>query len=262
MLTYIDTKKGNDTLVFIHSYLWDKTMWEPQINYFKDKYRCVSIDLVGHGDSKAKPDEISFEKIAKDITSLLENLKIDKFIYIGLSVGGMLAPYIYNRNKEKIKALILMDTYLGSEPLETQKLYFQMLDTIETSKKIPPMLVEKIAPLFFSPNIIQNNSLLIKNFKYYLGNISQSQIECIVKFGRLIFGRVSTLNFLSSIESLPIYFITGEFDIPRPYKEAEEMYKLSLNSQIFKISNAGHISNLENPKETNKVLEEILDSLN
>lgn len=261
MLTYIDTKKGNETLVFIHSYLWDKMMWEPQINYFKNRYRCISIDLIGHGDSQAITDKISFEKIARDITSLLEKLGINKFIYIGLSVGGMLAPYIYNYNKEKIKSLIFMDTYLGNEPLETQNLYFQMLDTIESLNYIPATLIDKIAPLFFSSNVSQTNPMLIENFKYHLANIPKFQIQAIVKFGRLIFGRTSTLNFLSTLEKLPVYFITGEFDIPRPYSEAKEMHSLALNSQIFKISNAGHISNLENPKETNKILEEIFSNL-
>lgn len=48
--SYICEGKG-ETLVFIHSYLWDKSMWEPQIKFLKENYQCISIDLPGHGDS-------------------------------------------------------------------------------------------------------------------------------------------------------------------------------------------------------------------
>ena len=49
-LSYICTGQG-ETIIFIHSYLWDKNMWQPQINFLKNKYKCISIDLPGHGDS-------------------------------------------------------------------------------------------------------------------------------------------------------------------------------------------------------------------
>lgn len=42
--SYIDEGKG-ETLVFIHSYLWDKEMWRPQIEELKKDFRCIAIDL-------------------------------------------------------------------------------------------------------------------------------------------------------------------------------------------------------------------------
>ena len=62
---------------------------------------------------------------------------------------------------------------------------------------------------------------------------------------------------LKNIE-IPTYFITGEFDIPRPFHEAKEMADLVKNSGLFKVENAGHISNLENPEKVNKIFKAIL----
>ena len=45
-LEYIDEGKG-EVIVFVHSYLWDKEMWRPQVEHLKEKYRCISIDLPG-----------------------------------------------------------------------------------------------------------------------------------------------------------------------------------------------------------------------
>lgn len=250
---YIDTGKGSRVVIFVHSYLWDKNMWTPQIDYLKDEYRCISINL----NEQFNNCNLSFEKIAKKIANILDLLNVENYTYIGLSVGGMLAPYVYDLHKEKIKKMVLMDTYLGSESIETKTLYFGLLDLLECHQHFTENLIARVAPIFFSPNILKNNPKLLDDFKSYLRNIPQKNINFIVQLGRVIFGRESRLDFLSNVK-IPLFFITGEFDIPRPYREAEEMHKMATKSEIYKITNAGHISNLENIAETNKLLEYIL----
>jgi len=53
-------------------------------------------------------------------------------------------------------------------------------------------------------------------------------------------------------------FIAGEYDIPRPFSESEEMFNLKKDSLLFKIKDAGHISNLENIVDVNSILDKIL----
>ena len=168
----------------------------------------------------------------------------------------MLAPYIYDYDKDRINKMIIMDSYVGEEPLKTKELYFSMLDTIEKAKFVPDILIEKIAPMFFSP-FIDKTGMLYKSFVENLKMIQGERVEGIVKLGRAIFGREDALNLLSEIEK-PTYFIVGEYDIPRPYNESVEMATYIKNSKVIKIKNAGHISNLENVEETNKILADIL----
>lgn len=253
--SYIDEGKG-ETLVFIHSYLWDKEMWRPQIEELKKDFRCIAIDLPNHGESRNIVGNSSLDKIGKDISKFLKELKIEKYSYIGLSVGGMLAPYIYNLDKDKINKIIIMDSYVGEESLETKEVYFSMLDAIEKAKYIPDVLVEKIAPMFFSPSI-DKSGVLYKTFVEKLRGIQEEKIEGIVKLGRVIFGRENALNLLSEIDK-PTYFLVGEYDIPRPYNESVEMATYIKDCKVMKIKNAGHISNLENIEETNKILANIL----
>ena len=49
--SYVDEGKG-EVLVFVHSYLWDKEMWKPQVEELKKDFRCIAIDLPNHGESK------------------------------------------------------------------------------------------------------------------------------------------------------------------------------------------------------------------
>ncbi|WP_288875701.1 alpha/beta hydrolase [uncultured Fusobacterium sp.] len=255
MFSYVDEGQG-EVLVFVHSYLWDKEMWRPQIDFFKDRYRCISIDLFGHGNSPLLDIETDLETIAKDIVLFLENLEITMYTYIGLSVGGMLAPYMYKHDKDRIRKIIMMDTYVGVEPHATQELYFNLLDTIEKTHKIPEPLIEKIAPMFFSPQVDRNSKLYL-DFANHLRTLKPENIPTIVKMGYAIFGRYGVLEYLSHIQ-VPLIFITGECDIPRPFKEAQEMAKLNAHSELYSVKNAGHISNLENSDEVNRILDSII----
>ena len=256
--SYICKGKG-ETLIFIHSYLWDKNMWEPQIEFLKENYQCISIDLPGHGQSDTLDDkkDITLKDLAKKITKFIDDIGVEKYTYIGLSVGGMLAPYIYEYHKEKIKKLVIMDSYVGSEPEKTKDLYFSMLDIIKLTKKIPETMAEKIAPMFFSPLKSKKRTELYKQFYNSLLNIPFVKIDTIVKMGKIIFERESAIEVLKNID-IPVIFITGEFDIPRPFRETREMANYVKNSKVFLVENAGHISNLENPDRVNKIFEEIL----
>ncbi|AVQ19455.1 alpha/beta fold hydrolase [Fusobacterium mortiferum] len=62
---------------------------------------------------------------------------------------------------------------------------------------------------------------------------------------------------LKTVE-VPMVFIAGEYDIPRPFSESEEMLNLKKDSLLFKIKDAGHISNLENIVDVNSILDKIL----
>lgn len=256
--SYVDEGRGK-TLVFVHSYLWDKEMWRPQIDFLKDSYHCISIDLPGHGNSEnlENDKEITLKDLAENIVEFLKRLNIKEYTYIGLSVGGMLAHYIYELDKERVKKLVIMDSYAGSEPEQTKEYYFSMLDTIKKTQNIPAPLAEKIAPIFFSPETASKKTELYNKFYNNLVNIQSDRIDTIVKLGKTIFGRENSLNMLKNIK-IPTYFITGEFDIPRPFYEAKEMADLVKNSGLFKVENAGHISNLENPEKVNKIFKTIL----
>ena len=254
--SYTDIGKGK-TIIFVHSYLWDKEMWQPQLDLFKNNFRCIAIDLPGHGNSSFN-NISSLNDLAREIKNFIESLNIDNYIYVGLSVGGMLAPYLYNIDKDKISKLIIMDSFSGDESIEMKQLYFSMLDTIEKEEKISEELANKITPIFFSPQIDKNSQLYLNFFKKLKG-FSKDNLKYIVPFGRIIFGRENSLEFLKNIQ-VPTYFITGEFDIPRPFHEAELMSKYVASSKLIKISKAGHISNLENSYETNKILFNIFNS--
>ena len=257
-ISYISEGEG-EVLVFIHSFLWNKEMWRPQIDFFKENFRCISIDLLGHGDSSnliVNQEHYSLEEISNDILEVLDSLGIKKYHYIGLSVGGMLMPYI--AEDSRAISMIIMDSYVGAEPSETQETYFQLLNNIKKLQFIPEPMAELISPMFFSPKTTQEKNKLYLNFHNHLLNLSKENINTIVAIGFGIFGRKDALDRLEKID-IPTLYLAGELDIPRPIKESEKMRSLTKNSNFKIIEGAGHISNLENPESVNSIIQEFLN---
>lgn len=259
-LAYISEGEGN-VLVFIHSFLWDKEMWRPQIDFFKKNFKCISIDLLGHGNSSnltGNKEDYSLEEISNDILEVLDNLDIKKYHYIGLSVGGMLAPYM--AKDTRVESMVIMDSYVGAEPSKSQETYFQLLNNIKKLQFIPEPMAELISPMFFSPKTTQEKNELYLNFHNNLLNLPKEKIDTIVAIGFGIFGRENTLDQLEKF-NFPTLYLAGENDIPRPIKESQEMRSLTKNSDFKIIEGAGHISNLENPNRVNSIIQEFLDKI-
>lgn len=113
-LYYEDTGKGKP-IVFLHGYVGDTKDWENQVKLLSPKYRCLTIDQRGRGRGIApkKPEDYKFELFIDDIYKWLQQLKIDKFVLNGHSLGGMISQGFTLAHPEMVVGLILAATSSG-----------------------------------------------------------------------------------------------------------------------------------------------------
>ncbi len=229
------------------SYLWDQTMWAPQIAALSAHYRVIALDLWGHGESGQLPEgTTSLDDIARQAQALLDHLNIDQVTLVGLSVGGMWGARLALSASERINGLVLMDTYLGVEPEPTRQYYFSLFKQIETTGEISAQLLDIVVPIFFRPGI-DPQSALYQDFRAKLAAYSAEQLrESIVPMGRITFGRDDVLPRLGELNAATTLVLCGDQDKPRPPSEAREMAGL-IGCPWMLVPEAGHISNLENP---------------
>ena len=88
VFNYDDSGVGDIPIVFIHGFPFDKSMWEPQINYFKLNYRVISYDIRGYGKTTSDERVLDMNLFADDLISFLDALHIDRAVVCGLSMGG------------------------------------------------------------------------------------------------------------------------------------------------------------------------------
>ena len=107
---YIGDDGKGFPLVLVHGFLGSSKMWEPQVNFFKDRFRVITPDLPGFGKSNKVKSQNSIQSIANLLLDCLEEKKIDKFYLLGHSMGGMIVQEMAKKHGNKILKLVCYST--------------------------------------------------------------------------------------------------------------------------------------------------------
>ncbi|KUI97845.1 alpha/beta fold hydrolase [Vibrio sp. MEBiC08052] len=261
-MRYQDVGTG-EVLLFGHSYLWNSQMWQPQVAVLSRNYRCIVPDLWSHGQSDAAPDTMhSLKDYAGHMLALMDHLAIGSFSVIGLSVGGMWGSELALIAPERVKALVLMDTFIGLEPEVMHAKYFAMLDAAIATQSFPEPLIPQVVPMFFSEHALQQTPEpdFVTAFRMFLMETSGPQVAEMGRIGKLVFGRRDLIDEIGDL-NLPVLIMVGEQDKPRPVLESHLMQDAIAGSQLIVIPQAGHISNLEQPEFVTQALQDFLGTL-
>ncbi|MEG2072577.1 MAG: alpha/beta hydrolase [Oscillospiraceae bacterium] len=109
-LYYEEVGEGRP-VVFIHGWSCCGRFFKPIVAGLRDKYRCISVDLRGHGGSEHElQDGLTMKKLAQDLRELLEYLNLKDVILVGHSMGvSVILNYIGQFGCENIAKLALID---------------------------------------------------------------------------------------------------------------------------------------------------------
>ena len=250
---YLDQGEGFPLLLG-HSFLWDCRVWNAQLRFLSQHFRCIVPDLWSHGRSQSVVDgDLSIERLAEDHHLLMQQLGIDRYSVLGMSTGGLWGAKLAMQYPDEVASLALISCYLGSETEEGEEDYLTLLNVVEQLKSLPTRVVDSIVDILFSPETQQANPALSETFRFDLMFLEPEQLSGITALGKQLFQRESMLDQLSDIRC-PTLIMSGEHDIPRPQAEIEEMHRLMPGSQLAIIRQAGHMVTLEQPDQVNPLL--------
>jgi len=97
-------------VVFVHGWCCDSRYWNNQIRYFARKFRVITVDLAGHGNSGFGRKVYTTEAFGQDVAAVLRKLNIHKAILVGHSMGGEVAVYAAKIAPERVIGLVAVDT--------------------------------------------------------------------------------------------------------------------------------------------------------
>lgn len=95
------------TVVFLHGATADHRSWDPQVEAMADRYRTVTVDLRGHGDSP-ELGLFDFDAAVDDVLDLLAG-RDRPLALVGLSLGGAIAQEVVYREPDSVDALVVAD---------------------------------------------------------------------------------------------------------------------------------------------------------
>ena len=110
-LAYRIDGDGRETLVLVNGLADTKESWEAQLPAFSERYRVVSYDNRGCGESPTPAGPYTTAEMADDLAGLVDALELDRFHLLGVSMGGMIAQEYAIANAERLLSASFCCTY-------------------------------------------------------------------------------------------------------------------------------------------------------
>ncbi len=250
-LAYNDTGQGLP-LVFLHAFPLNRTMWAPQEEALSRKFRVITVDLRGHGESDAPLWRYTLDQFADDVRSLLDHLSVPRAVLVGLSMGGYLIFSCYRRFPDRIKALVLADTRAEADKPEVLTWRFELAQRVY--RQGPSAVADEMGPKLLSPTTIATRPDLVEHVRKI---ILSTQVSGIVGDLMAIAERPDSTGLLPGI-TCPTLVVVGDRDVLTTAAENERIAKAIPGAKLEIIPEAGHLSNLEQPELFNKAVETFL----
>ncbi len=243
-----DFGTGNIPIIFIHGFPFDKSSWQPQMEFLKHTHRVLAYDIRGFGKSTAGEENVSISLFTDDLIELMDVLQIEKAVACGLSMGGYILLNAVNRYPERFEAIILSDTQCIADSAEGKAKRYKTIDQIneEGLKDFADGFVKNI----FCPDSLENKNELVEKIRDIILTTSPITITGTLSALGQRPEMCSTLNEIL----IPVLILCGEEDTITPMTRAEFLYRNIANSELHSIGKAGHMSNLEQPDEFNSYL--------
>jgi pimeloyl-ACP methyl ester carboxylesterase len=240
-------------VVLIHGLLMDRTMWDHQVDGFRDAYRVLTVDAPGHGDSDPVEVGYTFGDLARDIWALCDAVGISEAVFGGQSFGGWTAMHCALQRPKDVRGIVMIDTTAGSEDPERLPQYEAFL-TVALEGGVTGDLADAVMLILFGSAFVTTAEG--EAWKKKLAAIDVHRALGVI---RAVFDRPSIEHRLVELRQ-PGIVIHGEEDVAIPIERGEAL-AAALGATLVRVPGAGHASPLENPRFVTPPIRDFLDRL-
>lgn len=243
-IAYSETGKGT-TVVLLHGFLENSTMWNAHVDELSKRNRVVCIDLLGHGQTDCLGYVNSMEDQADMIHHVLHELKIRKAILVGHSMGGYVTLAFAELYPEMMKGLVLMNSTSRADSDDRKTNRDRAI--LAVKQNYTSFIRMSIANLF-SEN---NRERLVDEIELVRNEALKTPLQGIVAALEGMKERKDR-EVILHFATYPILLILGKQD---PVLNYEENITQIENTKVELVTfNDGHMSHIENKEELTKVL--------
>ncbi|HVG29954.1 MAG TPA: alpha/beta fold hydrolase [Pyrinomonadaceae bacterium] len=242
-------------VVLLHGFPFDRTLWREQIEALQGSHRVVAPDLRGHGATTVTTEPATMEEMARDVAALLDELRIDRPVLGGLSMGGYVALAFHRLFPRRVRALLLADTRAQADTEEGKR------TREETAQRAlaegMTAIADAMLPKLLAHTTHMKRPEVVERVRRM---ILATKPEGAAAALRGMAERRDQTNYLANILQ-PTLIVVGSEDQLTPPADSEVMRREIRGSRLVVIEGAGHVSNVERPEEFDAALTKFLRDL-
>lgn len=230
------------TIVLLHGFLEDRTMWNDYVSRWKKDYQIIAIDLLGQGDSGNLGYSHSMEEQASAVLSVLDSEKIVLCAMVGHSMGGYVALALAQKRPELVTHLVLFHSTAFADS-ESKR---QDRDrVIELAKRNKLIYIKAVIPSLFAD---QARNRLSEDIEKLVDRANQFTVQGIVANLQGMKDRADRSGVLKNGDFKKL-IIHGELDSVISLSDMHKLEALAPMIKLELVSSIGHMGHLESPDE-------------
>jgi pimeloyl-ACP methyl ester carboxylesterase len=248
---YQDLGRG-DPVLLVHGFLLSGYLWHAVAPSLSPSYRLIIPDLPGHGRSPSSSSSTMGE-YAGALASLLEQAgDAEPVVLIGMSMGGYIAFEFYRRYRDRVRALVLVNTRAQADSRDDAQARRALIRRVggEGSRAAAEALLPGLFGSRASPELL-GQWMTLMTATTPGGTIAALQAMA---------QRPDSFPTLASA-TCPILIIAGEEDALTPPRDARRMHQATDRGRLRILPDAGHMTPVECPQAFLKTLRSFLDHL-
>ena len=226
------------TIIFIHGTRLTRAQWLPQLRRLAASYRCVAVDLPGHGARAAEPFTID-GAVAAVTAAIDAEAASGRALVVGLSLGGYVAIETAEARPDRVLGLVLAGC--SAEPIGPSSVPFRLFAAL--MERVPPRALRVVNHRFFRTRYRRSISEPIIAGGFWSAGGAQALRSLI---GRRYLERLGRLW-------TPVTIVNGAFD-PVFGPGGEPWASTARRGRSVRIGWALHLSNLDRPTTFSRVV--------
>ncbi len=243
---YVSGTEHKEWILFLHAAFVNHNMFRTQVDYFRDKYNVLILDIIGHGNSTDTQKGDSIDRMSVWISEILKKEKIDKVHIVGISLGAVLAQDFANQYPKAVQSLACFGGYdINNFDRQLQK------------KNGMSQMCMMLKAVFSIKWFAKSN----KKISAYTVQAQKDFYEMNIGFPKKSFMYLASLNTMVNVRQAtpreyPLLIGCGQHDIPMELSAVEMWKKNEPKCRVVIFEGAGHCVNMDVPQQFNKILEE------
>jgi len=241
---FAERGSGGVPVVFLHGVGSDKSVWNPQLDHFSRVCRSIAFDYPGYGESGEAPDEATRDDYATAVIAAMDAMEVGSAHICGLSLGGVVAIAMHALAPDRCTSLILADTF-AVHP-EGRAIYER---SIAASGDLRTMAETRVDVLLAQPADPAVRNEVVE---------TMARIDpAAYRTGAAAVWLADQRDRAAAI-GVPTLVTCGAEDKITPPSLSHELVEMIPGARYAGIARSGHISNLEQPEEFNRIVEEFI----
>jgi 3-oxoadipate enol-lactonase len=233
-------------VVLLHGLADSHDLWRHQLDALSTRYRVVAVDLRGHGRTGFDGRPFTLSDLAADVLATLSDLRIQRCVLVGLSMGGGVAQTLAIEHPGVVEALVLVSTS-SDFPSATRRRFVDRAAVAERDGMAA--VVDVTVPRWFTPAFAAAHPREVARTR-----------RAVLAMDPRAFAAASRANAVRDLTNrlgtvrCPVLFVGGSDDPAEPERALATYRRVLRNLRAEIVPATSHLVPVEAPDRFNDIL--------